>query len=62
MIIQKKRFLKEERKRLIILGFIIGIILLAFLVYILIKKFKKEPLFEKTKILIPAHVLNPKKN
>ena len=57
----EKEILERRKKRLIILGFIIGIILLAFLVYILIKKFKKEPLFEKTKILIPAHVLALKK-
>ena len=54
-------FGRKRKKRLIILGFIIGFILLAFLVYILIKKFKKEPLFKETKILTPAHVLALKK-
>ena len=36
----EKEILERRKKRLIILGFILGIILLAFLVYILIKKIK----------------------
>jgi len=48
----------EKRKRFwIIIAWIIGIILLLFLIYYLIKKYKKgESLITKRKIVIPPHI------